>query len=481
MGSITLRTRTLVIRADASSSIGTGHIMRCFALAQSWQSEDGRVVFMSHCEDPTLRQRITNAGMEFISIANPHPDPRDLQTTLEFLRTCPAGVRENQQSKIGNPTWFVLDGYHFDAVYQQAVRAAGYRLLVIDDMAHLPAYHADILLNQNLGAEKLKFNCDPDTTLLLGSGYVLLRKEFLVWRGWQREIPNVARNVLVTMGGGDPDNVTLKVIHALEQVQVDGLEAVVVVGGSNPHYEILQSAIRNLQLKIRLERDAYNIPELMAWADVAITAGGSTCWELAFMGVPSLVIILADNQGEIAESLGRAGVSLNLGWFHQVSVRQIAVELKNLLHASERRKHMSQLNKQLVDGEGSMRVLEAMVPYDLMLRPVREEDLDLLWRWANDPVVRQTAFKSMPIPWEEHQQWFFSKRRDPQCYHFIVLNNKGIPVAQVRFDVSEDETEVSVSVDKEHRGKGYGSLVINLGIKELIRTNSIRVLLRPND
>jgi len=295
-----------------------------------------------------------------VPVAYPYPDPRDLQNTLDILRTCSAEAREDQKSEIGNPTWLVLDGYHLDPIYQQAVRAAVFRLLVIDDMAHLPAYHADILLNQNLGAEKLNYYCDPDTTLLLGSRYALLRQEFLAWHGWQREISDMGRKVLVTMGGGDPDNVTLKVIHALDQVHVDGLEAVVVVGGSNPHYEILHSAIRNLQLKIRLERNASNMAELMAWADVAVSAGGSTCWELLFMGLPSVVLALAENQRGIADELEKAGVTTNLGWFSRVSEDVIAVTLSVLTKADERRCQMSKSGQQLVDGFGSRRIVQTM-------------------------------------------------------------------------------------------------------------------------
>ena len=129
-------------------------------------------------------------------------------------------------------------------------------------------------------------NREAHTRLLLGTRYVLLRREFWPWRGWRREIPAVARKVLVTLGGGDPDNVTLKVIRALAQVEIEGLEAVVVVGPANPHLEELQAAVKDTPHPIRLESNVTNMPELMAWADVAITAGGSTCWETAFMGLP---------------------------------------------------------------------------------------------------------------------------------------------------------------------------------------------------
>jgi UDP-2,4-diacetamido-2,4,6-trideoxy-beta-L-altropyranose hydrolase len=459
----------LIIRADASSRIGVGHMMRCFALAQAWQLEGGQVVFLSHCESDALRQRITAAGMEFIPIANPHPDARDLQTTLEILRTRSAGTIENL-------TWLVLDGYHFDAVYQQAVRAAGYRLLVIDDMAHLPAYHADILLNQNLGAEKLKYNCDSDTTLLLGSQYVLLRQEFLAWRGWQREVSDVAHKVLVTMGGGDPGNVTLKVIHALDQVQVDGLEAVIVVGDSNPHYKMLQSAIRNLQLKIRLERNASNMPELMAWADVAITAGGSTCWELAFMGMPSLVLAIAENQLGVVKQLETLGTAVNLGWHQQVASFQIAQSMMYLLASAVRRTALAHQCHAQVDGDGVDRVLAQIHGDRIRLRYMREEDKFLVWEWANAPEVRAASFSTDVISWEQHIQWFASKQKDPNCVFYLAINEADLPLGHVRFDVDGTEATISITLDAKYRGQGYGSQLITLASQKLCQTLPVQLI-----
>lgn len=476
MGSVTLSTGTLLIRTDASPRIGTGHIMRCIALAQAWQLEGGHVVFLSHCESDSLRQRITDAGMEFISIAYSYPDPRDLQTTLDILRMRSTGGRENQKSEIGNLTWLVLDGYHFDAVYQQTVRAAGYRLLVVDDMAHLPAYHADILLNQNLGTEKLKYNCDSDTTLLLGSRYAFLRQEFLAWRGWQREIPEVARKVLVTMGGSDPDNVTLKVIHALEQVNVGGLETVVVVGNSNPHYKKLQSAISNLHFNIRLERNTSSMPELMAWADVAVTAGGITCWELAFMKLPGLVLAIAENQLSIVEQLKTRGMAVNLGWHQQVTSLDISQSLMYLLTSAERRTVLAHQSRAQIDGDGVDRVVAQIHGDKIRLRRVREEDKHLLWEWANAPEVRAVSFSTEVISWEQHVQWFASKQKDPNCVFYLALNELDMPIGQARFDIDGTAATVSISLNSKYRGQGYGSQLITLASQKIYQRWPIQLI-----
>ena len=343
--------KPLLIRADANARMGTGHLMRCLALAQGWQARDGRATFVTACESDGLRQRLSDEGFQVVALEQPYPDPADWEITSKVLAAHPGA-------------WVALDGYHFDPAYQDQIRKAGHRLLVIDDMAHLEHYYADVVLNQNIHAEQLNYSCEPYTRLLLGTEYVLLRSEFLAWRGWQRKIPEVASKVLVTLGGGDPDNQTLKVIRALQQVSVDDLEAVVVVGASNPHFDELQSAIRHSPFAIRLVRNASNMPELMAWADVAVSAGGSTCWELAFMGLPNLVLVLADNQRLIAEGLDSAKVALNLGWYNEVTVVQIREALTNLMISKDARLLMAKQGQRLVDGKGEYRVTSAILRRD---------------------------------------------------------------------------------------------------------------------
>jgi len=508
MGSFLLSPKILAIRADADTRMGTGHLMRCLALAQTWQADGGQVMFLSNCKNDAMHRRITDTGMEFVPIAQPHPAPPDLQTTLEFLRNCrtqqsaignppsPSKIRSfgvqvknlksltdagqtkigNRKSTIENKLWLVLDGYHFDFVYQQAIQSAGFSLLVIDDMAHLPAYHADIILNQNLGAEKLKYNCNPEARLLLGPRYALLRQEFLAWRGQRREITDVARKVLVTMGGGDLDNVTLKVIHALEQVKVDGLEAVVVVGGSNPHFQKLESAVHSLRIPIRLVRNVANMPELMAWADVAVTAGGSTCWELAFMGLPALILILADNQTPIAVELERQGVALNLGWHTLLKSGDIAYQLHSMIMSSGKREIMSKCGRQLVDGSGTMRVVRRLYGCDLELRPVRAEDCRLIWEWANDPVARALSFSTEKIPWKQHVAWFESKRTDPSTRFYMAINKNDVLAGQIRYQINGQAAVVSVSLAPEQRGRGYGAEIIRMGTRELWANTKIDII-----
>ncbi|QKQ73548.1 UDP-2,4-diacetamido-2,4,6-trideoxy-beta-L-altropyranose hydrolase [Nostoc sp. TCL240-02] len=335
----------LFIRADASTQIGTGHIMRCLALAQSWQDAGGQAIFVMATEAPNFKTRLKSEGMEVIHLPIQLGSTEDAEETAKLARQF-------------NVSWIVVDGYYFGAKYQEIIKEFELKLLLIDDYGHAKQYHADIILNQNIHAnEGLYINRQPYTQLLLGTSYSLLRREFWQWREWQRSLPPIAKKLLVTLGGADPDNVTLKVIQGLQQVEVEGLEVVVVVGGSNPHYEQLRSASQKLQFPIRLERNVTNMPELMAWADVAIAAGGSTSWELAFMGLPSIVLILADNQQDIAEKLANINVAVNLGWYQDISEVEIAQAINKLLLANQVRMKIIQKGQKLIDGYGVTRIL----------------------------------------------------------------------------------------------------------------------------
>lgn len=337
----------LFIRADADGKIGVGHIMRCIALAQAWRDQGGAVTLISHCESDALKERIQSEGCRFIALDKVCPDPFDMENTLSILK--------NENADQDN--WFVLDGYHFTREYQKAIRDEGIRLLVIDDMNHLPRYHADILLNQNIHALDLNYHCDEDTTLLLGTRYVLLRREFLKYWDIKRRIPDGAKNILVTLGGADPDNLTLKVIEALKLLNEPDIVVRIIIGPANPHQETLRNAIASARFEAALLINPPNMPDLMAWADVAISAGGSTCWELAFMEMPSVLMALSSDQQGIVERLSQNAFTLKID---EHSAQAIAKALSALIVDHEKRETMSVQGHKLVDGYGSCRVVKAM-------------------------------------------------------------------------------------------------------------------------
>jgi UDP-2,4-diacetamido-2,4,6-trideoxy-beta-L-altropyranose hydrolase len=343
------QTRRLLIRADASTRMGTGHVMRCLALAQAWLEAGGEVTFAVADIPPGLAERLTKEGVTLHRLAVEPGSLGDSHTLADLARQWGAD-------------WLAIDGYQFGSGYQLSLKEAGLWLLVVDDYGHAGHYWADAVLNQNLHArESLYDNREPGVRLLLGTRYALLRREFWKWRGWGRPIPEVAGKFMVTLGGSDPDNVTRKVVGALARGGPGRCETVVVVGEGNPHMEELRSIVSSVPGPLRLVTQVTEMAELMAWADVGVAAGGSTSWELAFMGLPTLCLVLADNQEELAASLAGHGVVHNLGWHTALTEDRIGEALGDLALDPAARRQMSLRGRQLVDGLGGRRVVEVLL------------------------------------------------------------------------------------------------------------------------
>jgi UDP-2,4-diacetamido-2,4,6-trideoxy-beta-L-altropyranose hydrolase len=338
----------LLIRADASVKMGTGHVMRCLALAQAWKQKRGDVIFLMAEVPPAIKARLQAEGMEVMDITFPPGSVEDAYETI------------NIGMHIG-VSWIIVDGYQFNADYQRLIKDSNVKLIFIDDYGHAQYYCADIVLNQNIYAhEALYKRRKSHTSLLLGNQYVLLRQEFTQSKSERKEMPTVARKILVTMGGGDPENVTLKVIQALELVPIVGMEIKVIVGAANPNLGMLRKVSSSLNCLGQVLTDVRNMPEFMEWAEVSVSAAGSTCWELAFMKIPTVTLVLADNQYLVADHLSRLGVTVNLGSHDQLTPPEIAKVLSRVMCSKTLRTEMSSLAQKLIDGQGVSRLLHHM-------------------------------------------------------------------------------------------------------------------------
>lgn len=339
----------LLIRVDTNVEIGIGHVMRCLALGQAWQDVGGNVAFLMSSGTAAVEARLREEGMEVLQLKATRGTEGDALELGELARQ-------------RNAAWVVVDGYHFSGDYQRIIKNSGLKLLFIDDNGHADYYCADLVLNQNIHAHNDMYKRrETYTHLMLGTHYALLRREFLKWQDWKREIPELARKVLITFGGSDPHNVTLKAMQAVQVVDVEGLEVAIVVGGSNPHYYELQSAMRALSASIHVHRDVVAMPELMRWADVGVAAAGSTCWELLFMGLPSCLVVVSESQSEVAEILHVRGNALNIGWFTCVEQSDMAQKIGSLMKNKRDRLEMSYQGKCLVNGDGAHCVVRTIL------------------------------------------------------------------------------------------------------------------------
>jgi len=326
--------------------------MRCLALAQDWNTQRGNAVFAVGSIPEGLDRRLRSEGMSVTEIASPLGTEEDAAELI-------AAARQLGAERI------VLDGYHFGARYQQTVKEADLRALFIDDYGHAEYYFTDLILNQNLYADEGMYRRRNLTTqLLLGTRYALLRREFLSWSNWSRPTPAVARRLLVTLGGSDPHNTTCKVIRSLWDVNVPDLEVKILLGPANRHQEAVRQASGQAPWRFEILTPQVDMAGMMAWADLAITAAGTTCWEMAFMGLPTVTVELAENQRRIAQSLAEAGISFNAGWHSDLDLGHLTETIARLVTSADERAELSRRGRAIVDGFGARRVAQILVGAD---------------------------------------------------------------------------------------------------------------------
>lgn len=447
----------LIIGAECGVQIGTGHVMRSLALAQSWKRSGGSVTFLMPEGSPGIEQRIRSEGL-----------------SLEALgpgKFADAVVSRMLSSK---PRSAVLDGYGFGAREQGALAREGIAVLTVDDYGHATEYPARWILNQNVHARpELYSRRAKTTTLLLGPAYALLRDEFAPWLGWNRHIPARGNKVLVTIGGSDPDNLSERIIESIARSAPPDLQLVLVVGSSNPHVQSLRAAIERLPLQVRIAQSTVEMPALMAWADVGVSGAGGTSYELCYMGLPSLLFVIAENQRRVAEHLSESSVAVHAGSACDFNSQRFSEELFCLLGSQDRRLDMSRRGRVLVNGLGADRVRAALLNREIQFRLLREGDCQLLFSWANDPAVRRASFHSAPVLWSDHERWFSLKLRDPNSVIYIGETRSGEVVGQVRFHLDEEQATLSVVVAPEFRGAGWGKELVAFSIRMLARARAI--------
>ncbi|MDA8162360.1 MAG: UDP-2,4-diacetamido-2,4,6-trideoxy-beta-L-altropyranose hydrolase [Desulfobacteraceae bacterium] len=448
-----LAQQPLFIRVDAAPDMGIGHLVRCMSLARAWCHSGGRAVFISSLDGShSLKSRILNAGFELFGISTPHPDAGDAIVTGNILRDA-MGVSSA-------PCWLVVDGYHFDQAYHLAMKSMGIHLLLIDDLASLPEYNADIIVNQNSYAEKGLYGDKGGPISLVGVRYILLGSNFIKLA----EGPlfhEKAGNLLITLGGGDVTDSVKCILSALFMIARPGLHVKIVLGPLVNGFDRISKDVSRLSCHVELIRDVRDMAPVIEWADMAISAGGTTCYELAFMGKPFIVVITAKNQERVAESFGKAGAAVNMGWLSRLKIEDLADAIHNLLLDTELRRRLCKAGSAMVDGKGAERVTDCMISFDPIIRRAVTRDMEDLYRWANDPSVRSFSFYPDKIKWEEHEKWFNARLADPDCILYVATTKAGDGIGQIRFDIVGDGGAViSISIDAALRGLGLGKRLL---------------------
>nr|WP_246237955.1 UDP-2,4-diacetamido-2,4,6-trideoxy-beta-L-altropyranose hydrolase [Pseudomonas akapageensis] len=448
-----------MIRADASSSIGSGHVIRCMTLSAQLRAFGAQVTFACRSLDGHLGDQLQAAGYPVLWLAARYPGEQpgaSIEAPLPWEADIAALQSMVPVAAVFD--WILIDHYGLDRRWHRAARQWARRIAVIDDLANRE-HDADLLLDQNftasaaLYAPYLREGCRT----LLGPHFALIRPEFC---REPRAITARARRVLVNFGGFDPAGLTLKALQAL--AGVDDVLVDCIAGRANPAWAQLQVLCAQ-KPAWQLAAYAEDLPERMAAADLAIGAGGGTTWERCVLGVPTLCIVVADNQQANAQALAAAGGHLYLGRKEEIEVESLRQAIALMLGNPALRQSFADCGRSLVDGLGAKRVAVALMSEHLQLRAAASSDARLLFDGRNAPAVRRWAGNGGALDWHEHLAWLKTVLDDPKRLLLVAEAADG-PVGILRYDRREqDRAEVSIYLFDGRFGVGWGRALLACG------------------
>lgn len=415
----------VLIRADATPRMGSGHIVRCLALAAALRDQGATVSFAVSELPPHLVRALEQAGHGLFFV----PAALSPDCAMPFADQAQVADAQATLAAAGQVDWLLVDSYRLGLPFEDAIRQAGIRLAVIDDLGR--EHRADLLLDQTLHRDAAsRYAASDCTTRLLGPRFALLRPGFAAARQRVSARRGPVRRLFAMMGGTDPDDCLNLVLDAIVLAEADGIPADIVATSSHP-------ALARLRARCAanpgwtLHTDSPDVAELMAVADLAIGAGGTASWERACLGVPSLAICIADNQRELLHEASAAGMLLALP--AGSGSDNVAAALRLLIADEGLRQHLSAQGLALVDGGGARRVASAMRAALVTVRPATVADADALLAWRNAPAVREASRMTHEISADEHRQWLDRTLAADDRWLLLGLC-QGAEIGAVRFD-----------------------------------------------
>lgn len=456
---------TIAIRVDGNSEVGAGHLIRCLALAAQLRALSREVIFIGREGKGSLSHLVEMAGFRWINLdtcrhnSTSHLDvfeeEDDAKTTLCAIEQLSSNV-----------DWMIVDHYGIGIHWERTLRKAVRKVLVIDDLANRQ-HDCDILLDQNFvenANTRYMALVPPGTRLLIGPRYALLRSQFIERaHSSQKRKYNKVRKIVVSFGGADLPNATGRVLQAIARLDLSDVCIDVIIGAANPHSETLKIASKLfLPGQVRLHVDIDNMAELLDEADIAIGAGGVSNWERFCLGVPSLVITLAENQVAGARALGCAGYCLYIGRLDQITDDQIAAAISVLVTSDSLRSSLFYSSARLVDGAGAIRVAAELAAKQICLRRAVMSDAYITHEWRNANESRRYSRDSRTIPFDEHLIWFEKSLSSGERVLLIAESN-GEPVGVLRYDLRDGTAETSIYLAPDKYGQGIGQRVLREG------------------
>ena len=355
----------VVFRADASVQIGTGHIMRCLTLADELTRQGHECRFICREHEGHLGELVSRKGYELTRLHAGGSTKLDSSGNgnTAYADWLGASWQQDAEQTIEalapfEADWLVVDHYVLGARWEQQVSKAVGQIMVIDDLADRN-HKCALLLDQNLGRSPSDYDglVPQDCLRLIGPEYALLRPEFseLRERSLKRRAQPELKRILISLGGVDRTNVTGQVLEALAATELPKDTHVdIVMGAAAPYLEEISQQAARLPFKATVNVNVSDMAERMCLADLSIGAVGSTSWERCCLGLPAVLVVLADNQKSAAKALRDSGAAIIAD-----NKKSVTDELMRIVSLEDKTRvlgRMTQLGVGFVDGLGCVRV-----------------------------------------------------------------------------------------------------------------------------
>lgn len=463
-----------VFRFDATPAIGTGHAMRCLTLADALEAAGWRCLFAIRSE--TLATVPRKAWLrERALILDQDEDTEPSRIGARFAN---------------GYDLLVVDHYRRDADFERASRPWARRILAIDDLADR-GHDADLLLDPTLGRslEDYRRLVPPTCRLRLGPRYALLRPQFARWRPTalsRRRGSGPVRRLFVSLGGTDPQDVTSRVLDGVAEAGV-GATVDVVVGAAASHTTRVRAKAARMP-GVRVHVGVADIAALMAEADLAIGAAGTATWERCCLGLPTLAVVLADNQRGNAAALEASGAARVLGDADRLTPATVAKAVRTLAEDAPARAAMAAASAAACDGLGTARMLLEFLPpapardgTPVALRVLAPEDADAVFAWQQDPETRRFAREPRPPTRAEHDAWVAQADAAPDRLSMVVTL-AGAPAGLLRLDriPASGAFEVSILTAPGYYRRGLAAAALALA-RRLLPEAEFRAFVKPEN
>ena len=440
--------------------------MRCLNLAQALAKKGVSVKFICRGLDGNISERVLQSGFTVCELDNKTDLGFILDQHLDAMETIQTVIKSNA---LGSKPIVIVDHYGAGIEWQSEVRQK-FPLMVIDDLAD-HNHNCDILLNQNLypeGKDLYKGLINSDAQILIGPFYALLSDHFPRLRPQSPTVRTSAERIVVSFGGSDLDNNTLKAIKSATHPSYDAIRVDVVIGKNHPDKESLQQ-ISSLHRNVFLHSYIENFAEFLTGCDIMIGAGGVTQWERCCLGIPGIILSIAENQTRIAANIANMKAGIYLGWHQDVTIEHIRSALDTLISDISLRQEMAEAACALTDGKGAQRAADIILATAMRLRPATESDIDLVFKWRNHEDIRRHSHNEQIIDYADHRKWMEKSLNNPDR-HILIAERADEPIGVLRFDFEGTISVISVYLGPEFIGQGLGSVLLKMGT-DWIRNN----------